>query len=158
MPDLRVELGLLWRQVNREMHERMKEVFRDFDFSPMTHTLLHQIHKEPGVTVNQLARLSRTVKSNVSKLVDQLVAKDLVEKRADPSDQRLVRLYLTPKAEAQRDEVESRMQSAWLAVLNNIADDELEVAVGGLRAMRSALQRARPTPEPTTDRNGDEPR
>lgn len=159
MPNSRLELGELWRQVSREMHERIKDAFKEIAFSPMKHTLLHHMHKQPGVTVNQLARDSGTVKSHVSKLVDQLASEGVVEKRPDPTDQRLVRLYLTPLAEERRAEAQRRLESAWLNAIDTLDDAELEVAVLGLRTMLTALQRTRPAPVPESahaKKNGDE--
>lgn len=139
MSELRVELGELWRSVSREMHERLKAAFREVEFSPATVTLLRRIHRVPGVNVGQLARHAGTVKSHVSKLVEQLVAQGLVEKRSDPDDQRLVRLYLTQAADEMRAQMEARMQTAWAGIVEEIPEDELESVVSGLRQIQRAM-------------------
>lgn len=150
MSELRVELGELWRSVNREMHDRLRAAFREVEFSPVTVTLLRQMHHEPGVTVGQLARCAGTVKSHVSKLVEQLVEQGLVEKRSDPDDQRLVRLYLTQAAADTRAQMEDRVQTAWGSIVDEIPEEELASVVSGLRTLLRALNRS------DQSKNGDE--
>lgn len=52
-----------------------------------------------GVIVSELARHTEAAKSHVSNVIDQLVERDCVEKRPDPGDQRLQRLYVTRAAQ-----------------------------------------------------------
>jgi DNA-binding MarR family transcriptional regulator len=152
MADLRVQLGELWRLVSREMHDRMKQAFKGVDFPPMAFFLLRHIAKDPGLTIGELSRRSGTVKSHVSKMVEQLVAQGLVEKRPDPSDQRLVRLVPTKTATDSKAEMEAKVQTAWLAVIQEIPDEEMDEVVRGMRIMLAALQRSN-----RHQQNGDEP-
>lgn len=49
-----------------------------------------------GRTVNELAVYTVTDQSTLSKLLDRMEAKGLVERRPDPSDGRVVNVHLTP--------------------------------------------------------------
>jgi DNA-binding MarR family transcriptional regulator len=146
MPDPRVELAAIWRALQRAMHDHMKRTFKDFDFPPIGLMLLRHIGTEPGVTIGELSRRSGTVKSHVSKQVDQLVAQGLVEKRADPEDQRLVRLFPTAQAEANKAMLQAKAEEAWLSIINRIPPDELDDVIRGFRALLTALNATGETP------------
>lgn len=152
MPASRKELGDLWRAVNREMHERFRSAFRGSNLNFGALIPLRHIYKQPGVTVSELARQAGVVKSHVSKLVDQLVKEGYVEKRSDPADQRLLRVYVTPKGTAVMTEMEARATTAWSAIMDVLNEDELAEVERGLRTLTAALERSKP------QANGDEDR
>ncbi len=140
--DARTEIGELWRQVNRQMHDRFKQVFRDSDLPFGAMIALRHIQQMPGVTVSELARRSGVVKSHVSSMMDQLARRRYVEKRTDPEDQRLVRVYVAQGAVDQMAEMETRMREAWSGALDEVPDDQLEEVARGLRILLTALENA----------------
>lgn len=112
---------------------------------------LRHIAVEPGVTIGELARRSGTVKSHVSKMMEQLVRQGYVEKRTDPADQRLVRVYVTRSAAVA--EMETRAREAWSGVVDEIPEAQLEQVVRGLRILLAALEQA--NGKANQDRTGD---
>lgn len=50
---------------------------------------------QDGAMITQLARVSLFEQSRMTKTVDQMVGRGLVERRPDPEDSRRVRVYLT---------------------------------------------------------------
>lgn len=135
-------VGELWWRVNRELHERFRHTFKDLDIPPMTLMMMRQIELEPGVTVSELARRSSTVKSHVSKTVDQLAVQGLVEKRPDPQDQRLLRVYPTPAATAFKKQIEARAMAHWAEITADIPEADLAEVERGLRILLGALAKA----------------
>lgn len=138
---VRDELAELLRSVNREMHESLKlalQGMQGYCFTPVSMFLLRNVHLEPGVTMSDLARRSGLVKSHVSKLVDHFVQEGLVEKRSDPDDQRLVRIYPTKASHDLKAALESRVK----AVLNELPAQEAEEIARGLRTLLRALQKS----------------
>jgi len=142
MPDPRTEIGELWRSVNREMHERFRQAFQGCDLPFGTLILLRVIKGEPGITVGELARRSGMVKSQVSKLVEQLVQQGHVQKQADPSDQRLVRITPVATATGSLAEMEARARAAWAAVVDEVPDAQLADVARGLQILLTALAKA----------------
>lgn len=57
---------------------------------------LRVIGRQPGLTMSALARATLTSRSAVSEVVVRLVDAGMVRREADASDQRRVRLHLTP--------------------------------------------------------------
>jgi DNA-binding MarR family transcriptional regulator len=142
-----MEIHDLWRDINRGTHERFREFLRGLALPPMVVGLVPFIHHTPGITVSELARKSGTVKSHVSKIVEQLVAEGMAEKRPDPDDQRLQRIYLTQAAIDKKVEFEARIKSVWADVTAHIPEPQLQTVVEGLRILAGALESTgRPAP------------
>lgn len=142
MPGHRAEIGELWRAVNRGLHDRFRQAFRGCGLPFSALILLRTVQQQPGVTIGELARQTGLVKSQVSKTVEQLVGQGFVEKRADPADQRLVRIYLPESGARGMGEMESRAQAALAGVMDAIPEDDLADVVRGLRILLAALDRA----------------
>lgn len=142
MTDPRSEIGELFRLLTREMHERFRNTFKDLGLPPMALILLRIIHEEPGVTVSELGRQAGTVKSHVSKLIDQLVSQGYVEKRPDPADQRLLRIYTTQASAELKAGMESRARGIWLEVMAEVPEAEAAGMAHSLRTLLTAFKRS----------------
>lgn len=140
MPELRKEIGELWHGVNREVHERLRSAFRESDLPIMALILLRTIDHRPGVTIGELARRSGTAKSHVSKTVERLAQQGFVDRRPDPDDQRLVRLFVTAAATETIKEMENRARVVWYGVTAGLPSDQLEEVRRGLRILLQALE------------------
>ncbi|HLN64595.1 MAG TPA: MarR family winged helix-turn-helix transcriptional regulator [Symbiobacteriaceae bacterium] len=143
MVETRHELSVLWRSVNREIGDRFRQAFRHSDMHPGMLMVLKQIQHEPGVTLNELARRSGVAKSHVSKMVDQAVKQELVEKRPDPADQRLVRLFVTQSGLETMAPIEARAKAVWAAVTDAIPEGQAADVHRGLQILLDALERTR---------------
>lgn len=139
MRDPRLAVGELWRDLNRTIHEHFRGTWRGTDLHPGAMFLLRHLQHEPGLTVSELARRAGVVKSGVSKLVDQVGQMGLVEKRPDPSDQRLLRLFLTETGAVKIEEMEAKGHSAWFAIVEQISPEDLADVEKGLRILKSAV-------------------
>ena len=142
MPEPRVEVGELWRSVNREIHEHFRQAFRGSDLPFGVLFLLRHVDRQPGVTVSELARQAGIVKSHVSKMMEQLFRQGYVEKRADQADQRLVRVYVTQSGRRSMAEMEACAQDAWSSVMDEVPEARMEDVVRGLRILLSALEKS----------------
>src|SRR5690606_12877926 len=92
------EIAVLGQHVNREMRALMLRAGKEYELPPFSFMLLRHIKEEPGVTLSELARRVGAAKSHISTTLEHLVKEGYVEKRSDPSDQRLVRLRVTEAA------------------------------------------------------------
>lgn len=139
------EVAQLWRHVNREMRELIRSTVKHDDLPPLTFPVLFHIRKEPGITVSELARKIGAAKSHISTLTDGLVRDGYIEKQSDPSDQRLIRMYLTAAAVTLLKEHEERAQAMWAMVLEELPERDLEDLARFLRNLLGAFERARAT-------------
>lgn len=71
------------------------------------------VQKFPGSTASGIASLMGIRQSNISSAIRTLEQKGLIDRRQDTRDQRIVRLHLTPRADATL----LRIQAIWIQML-----------------------------------------
>lgn len=135
-----VEIGQLWRHINREMRALFRRSVAEPDLPVMASYLIRHINEHPGVSVSELSRRARTAKSHVSNVIDQLVTEGYVEKRQDEADQRVVRLFATELAVARLQKAEVRTEAMWLRVMEEVPAGERENVTRFMRTLLTALQ------------------
>ncbi len=98
--------------------------------------------RRPGLSVSEAAAELGLQASNLSSAVRSLVARGELERRADPADRRIVRLYPTMQALA----VRAAQEHAWgvaldrvLADLDPVHRDRLRGAAESLAVLAQAL-------------------
>jgi DNA-binding MarR family transcriptional regulator len=136
------EIGKLWHEINKQMHPRFRQAVRGFNLPVTTLILLRLIDEEPGITISDLARKSGIVKSHVSKMVEQLVHQGFLEKRSDPEDQRLLRVFPTQAAADTKAKLEQRVNEIWAELTVDMPASETASVTAGLRTMLAALERS----------------
>ncbi len=95
---------------------------------------VREICEHPGITVNELARLTGLSKSRVSVLMTRLAAQRIVRKDGDEHDSRLVRLRITPEGRQCVADWSAPSQRTIGALLQPLGDDELGIIASGLAA------------------------
>lgn len=123
------------------MHGLLRRAGKEYDLPPFSFMLLRHIDQTPGVTLSELARRVGAAKSHTSKAADQLVQEGYVEKRSDPTDQRVIRLHTTEAAKRYFEAMGDRAQGVWALVLEEF-DGESDEVVRFLRSLLTALERA----------------
>ncbi len=56
---------------------------------------LHLISDHEGLTQQEIANISMTTRSTTSEIISEMVKAGLVERRSDPQDKRVARIYMT---------------------------------------------------------------
>ncbi len=116
---------------------------------------VREIAEHPGITVNELARLTGLPKSRISVLMTRLASQRIVRKDSDEHDSRLVRLRVTPEGRQCVADWTVASQRAIGALLQPLGDGELDVIARGLAALQRAFQR--PQEQGMADRLGSPP-
>ena len=97
------------------------------DLTPAQLSALSVVRREPGVTLSGLAEYERVQPPTMTRIVEALVVRGLVERTVCADDRRVARLHPTP---AGRDLVDAvrRRRDAYLATrLAALTDDERAV-------------------------------
>ena len=84
---LRMSIARLARLLRQQDHSGM---------SPAMGTALASVFLHGPLTLGRLASLEQVTPPTVSKLVDKLVDRGLVEREVDPTDRRVCRVVVTP--------------------------------------------------------------
>jgi DNA-binding MarR family transcriptional regulator len=79
------------------------------DLRPAHGNVLEMLAIDDGLRLTDIASRAGMATQSMGELVDELVRKEYIERRADPADRRAKRIYLTGKGRAHAD-------SAWDAV------------------------------------------
>lgn len=145
MGDRLETLEQLLKGVSRSLFEIARDVMHERGIPAPGMAVLGHVVANPGLTVSELARRAHLAKSHVSKTSDSLCELGLLEKRPDPSDQRLVRMYATEKARAQLHELRSAVRARLSAAAAELPEEVLAALVDGLQLFRSALAKQKRT-------------
>lgn len=122
-------LGQLVMQVCRLNHGRMRALLDNLGLYRGQPFVLRALWDQEGITHSELADRLHVQPATISNMIRRMEKAGFVERRSDPQDQRVSRVYLTDAGRAIRDE----LQRVWR---------ELETeAFCGLSAEERALLR-----------------
>lgn len=147
MPNTEEYIGVVISDVARLLRTEFDRRVRRLGITRAQWLVLTRLHRRPGASHSELAEMMEVEKATAGRMIDRLVANGWVERRSEPGDKRVKRVYLT--AEAER--VHKRI---W-----RIAEDTVEAALAELSARESKqlfslLQRVKDTLVSATDAPG----
>ncbi len=85
---------------------------------------LWQLWKEDGLTQSQLAENMCVQPPTVNKMLSRMESSGLVERRIDPEDNRVSRVYLTEQSRCMQPQVEETWQQLEEKTVANLTSDE----------------------------------
>jgi MarR family transcriptional regulator, organic hydroperoxide resistance regulator len=97
---LHATTGFMIRIVQLQMFQAFFEMFSARGLTTGSYTALVAIRDNPGIQQGVLADCMLIKRSNMTKLINSLEARDLVERRVSSSDKRAIDLHLTEKGSA----------------------------------------------------------
>lgn len=103
--------------------------------------LIVEIGRKPNVSVKELAAILHIDKSSVSRSVEELVQKDLVERKPSKEDRRFVTLRLLPKGQERFEKIEHDMYLKFKEVLEYIPSDKREQVIESLKLYNEACSK-----------------
>jgi DNA-binding MarR family transcriptional regulator len=99
-------LDRLFAQVCRLKHARVHTLFEAFGLYRGQPRMLRALWKEEGLTHTELSRQLRVQPATITKMIQRMEKAGFVERRHDPDDQRVSRVYLTESGQAVREGVQ----------------------------------------------------
>lgn len=138
MPNTEEYIGVVISDVARLLRTEFDRRVRRLGITRGQWLVLTRLHRRPGASHSELAEMMEVEKATAGRMIDRLVANGWVERRAQPGDRRVKRVYLTPEAER----VHKRI---W-----RVAEATVETALADLSARESKqlfalLQRVKAT-------------
>lgn len=101
--------------------------------------ILLRLRRCGGMTQRELAEILEVEPITVGRLIDRLTARNLVERRADPADRRVWRLYLTPKAAPVLAEINELRIAFDAEVTAGLSPERRQVVTEALLLMKNNL-------------------
>ena len=101
--------------------------------------ILKRLDRTPGLSQNELASIVEVEPITVGRLIDQLEARGLVERRDDPRDRRIHRLHLTPKSKPILREIANNIAEISAIMATGIGEKTLDLVAANLKTMKANL-------------------
>ena len=98
---------------------------------------------ERYLTVKGIAQRLEVAKSRITKLINGLAEKGLVETIEDPRDARIKLINLTPAGQTKSEEIAAFHREIHEKILSNIGTDERLNTLAYLEVLRSAMEAAK---------------
>jgi DNA-binding MarR family transcriptional regulator len=135
----RESLGFLVADLSRLMRRAFAQRIRGSSLTLAQARALVYLSRNEGMRQVDLAAVLEVQPITLARLVDQLHAGGLVERRTDPADGRAYRLYLRPGAKAPLEEIARVGATVRAQALKGLSEREANAMLDGLRRMRENL-------------------
>jgi DNA-binding MarR family transcriptional regulator len=116
------------------------------DITPEEWGLLNRLHERDGQRQAELADATIRDRTTVTRLLDGMVQKGLVRRKADPDDRRAVQTWLTKKGRSMRRKLIPVAEELLHRATRDISDQELQTTVATLRKLQANLVEERDKP------------
>jgi len=148
MPDpYDTELLVLLNDVARTVRTLADRRARAHGMTRAQWMILFRLRCHDGLTQRELAQILEVEPITVGRLVDRLAARDLVERRSDPTDRRVWRLHLTEAALPVLAEIDATRHAFEAQATRGLTEAERAATISALLRMKSNLLAADAAPE-----------
>jgi len=95
---------------------------------------------ERYLTAKSIAHKMNVVKSRVSKIIDGLIKKNLIQGIADPEDSRVKLLSLTAAGQKKLNDIKQFMENVHVQVLSQMAPDQRKAMLTNLDILKASME------------------
>lgn len=120
-------IGFLIGKTYRKIVMHVTTHLREFDLTPEQFSVLFSLSKQEGINQKELAVRTAKDQPTITRLLDALSKKGLIEKRASETDRRAFLLMLSPKGRELIGIASVAEARAMGEVLEGIAPDRLDL-------------------------------
>jgi DNA-binding MarR family transcriptional regulator len=131
--------GIIVTDVTRLMRKHFDRRAVRFGLTRAQWRALKRLSHSEGMSQSDLAEMIEMEPIAVGRVIDRLQKAGFVERRADPSDRRAWRLYLTARAHAVVDDMESISSSLFRDAQKGISAADLKTMISVLGRMKDNL-------------------
>ncbi|HEY9577587.1 MAG TPA: MarR family transcriptional regulator [Pseudobacillus sp.] len=139
---LEESLGYKLFQASRLMTNTLNRHFKEHGFL-LTHEqwqILSRLYEKDGQTQHELARINEKDQPSVSRLIDNMIKRGLIVRKAHPSDKRINLIYLTEcSKQMEKDYTALAIQTIKEAAFE-VNEKELEICLKVLDRIRVNLK------------------
>lgn len=139
--DLAMSFGFLVHDVSRLRRVALDRALKPLGVTRSWWTVLAFLSVRDGMSQTALAADLDLTKVGIGGLLERMEAAGLVQRRADQSDARLRRVFLTKTGRRLLDKSRKEVERFELAALGPCTDAELQATWTALRRMKASLQR-----------------
>ena len=134
-------IGTLLAQVSRLLRRSFDERARGIGVTRPQWQVLSLLKIHAGSNQGSLAELLEVEPITLGRMIDRLQEAELVERRADPTDRRAWRIFLTDKGEGLLDKLRPFGLDTLTQALEGVSETERDQFMATLARVRSNLSR-----------------
>jgi MarR family transcriptional regulator for hemolysin len=138
---LQREFAFLLSDVARMLRTATDQKAREFGMTRAQWAVLARLERSQGLSQNDLAAILDVQPITLGRLVDKLCSDGLVERRPDPDDRRVNRLFLLEAAYPVLERLQRHGAELMTSVLEGVPREAVELLVGHLTHIKSNLKR-----------------
>src|SRR6201989_69791 len=138
----RREFAFLISDVARLLRNHADQRARQFGMTRAQWAVLARLESNEGLKQSELAEMLDLQPITLTRLVDRLCASGLIERRADPADRRVKRLYLTAHARPLVDRLDELGNDLMGSVLEGFDAKAIERMIAELAGVKENLKTA----------------
>ena len=120
--------------------ERMQYQSDRFQLPDAELRCLQLFANERYLTPKGIAHKMNVVKSRVTRIIDGMVRRKLIQRVKDPEDSRITLLSLTPKGQEKLNEIDSFLESIHLEVLSQLAPEQRKAMLTNLELLKASME------------------
>lgn len=120
----KMTLGQLMGQVCRLSGDRMRVVMERIGLHRGQGLVLLHLWHQDGMAQQEIARAKHVSPASVTNMLKRMERDGWIERRRDPQDDRVMRVYLTEKAQAVREEVHASFHQIDDEIAGTLSEDE----------------------------------
>ena len=120
--------------------ERMQYQCERFELPDAELRCLVLFGQERYLTAKGIAQKMNVVKSRISKIVDGLIRKKLIQRIKDPEDSRISLLSLSPEGQKKLNEINDFLEDVHHQVLSQLATDQRMAMLTNLDILKASME------------------
>lgn len=97
--------GFILNKVNTKLKNELLQRLKEHDVTPEQWAILNCLWEQEGITPKELADLTFKDKPNTNRILEKLIVKGLVIRKAHPVDKRAFQIFLTESGRALREQL-----------------------------------------------------
>jgi DNA-binding MarR family transcriptional regulator len=98
-------LGFILNKVNTKLKNELFQQLKENDLTPEQWAILNCLWEKEGITPKELSDVTFKDKPNTNRILEKLIIKGLVVRRAHPVDKRAFQIFLTDDGWALREQL-----------------------------------------------------
>lgn len=134
-------LGRLIYDTAQDIRNIAERYLCPFDLTVEQMHLLKNLTMDSGVTQKTLGAITNKTPANLTRLLDRLEGKTLIERRSDPGDRRAYLVFLTEKGMNLIKDIHDSFQEFSSSLHSGITDDMQQIVRTCLERMRVNIER-----------------
>lgn len=140
---LEAMMGFHINRTDHLMSEAIAKRFhaRGFALTAQDFSILYRLWKQDGMIQKDIAAMMTRDKTTITRRLDGLVKKHLIERRPDPEDRRIFRIHLTHEGKITVRHLIDAVQRYHAELLRDIPAEEQQITIRTLQRIADVLQR-----------------